>query len=387
MMTPQELFLNFESFGDNCEFGLVQRHAGIEPLGLFRFSFMSMPALRDALNGRFKQFSNIDEIEVLDKNQEYDINVKCFKMVYHTERRKSEIDRETLKRDEHKKLKFLARHLVNRLNTGEKIFVRKGDGSKTLADAETLLNDMNAYGPATLFWVTEADSANPPGSVHVVAPRLIQGYIDHFAPYDDAHSINFTNWLDICQSAYRLWRDDAPPGTSIPAPLRDDANANLLRHNPEAERDALRRVMLQHHNMLHDVVLGTFPYRSGGGDTLCRGTLIAEGLGMIGSRVSGLDPGATYTFSLWLRLEPRSGVRQVAPHFPGLKSIRKRLIDRRVDGTWQRLEVSAVAPEDGIMFPRIDVRGPAGTGFYLANWRLDAGLAVAGDAPPGRPAS
>lgn len=36
-MLPSELVARFESLGDNCEFGLVQRHFGAEPVGVFRF--------------------------------------------------------------------------------------------------------------------------------------------------------------------------------------------------------------------------------------------------------------------------------------------------------------------------------------------------------------
>src|SRR5690348_3255112 len=37
------LMLAFESLGDNCEFGLVQRQAGAEPLGLLRFTGIFLP--------------------------------------------------------------------------------------------------------------------------------------------------------------------------------------------------------------------------------------------------------------------------------------------------------------------------------------------------------
>ena len=37
-MEDRELVLHFESIGDNCELGLVQRRAGAEPLGLLRFA-------------------------------------------------------------------------------------------------------------------------------------------------------------------------------------------------------------------------------------------------------------------------------------------------------------------------------------------------------------
>jgi len=38
VLDDRDLVLQFESIGDNCELGLVQRRAGSEPLGLLRFA-------------------------------------------------------------------------------------------------------------------------------------------------------------------------------------------------------------------------------------------------------------------------------------------------------------------------------------------------------------
>ncbi len=43
-ITLQDLMLQFESLGQNCEFGLVQRRAGADPLGLLRFDSAPCPA-------------------------------------------------------------------------------------------------------------------------------------------------------------------------------------------------------------------------------------------------------------------------------------------------------------------------------------------------------
>ncbi|HEX2941395.1 MAG TPA: hypothetical protein VHO91_10130 [Rhodopila sp.] len=42
--TPaDDILFAFESLGDNCEFGLVQRYHGIEPLGLLRLAGFNVP--------------------------------------------------------------------------------------------------------------------------------------------------------------------------------------------------------------------------------------------------------------------------------------------------------------------------------------------------------
>ena len=37
-LNDRDLVFAFESIGDNCELGMLQRHVGIEPLGLLRFA-------------------------------------------------------------------------------------------------------------------------------------------------------------------------------------------------------------------------------------------------------------------------------------------------------------------------------------------------------------
>jgi hypothetical protein len=37
-LADRDLVLQFESLGDSCELGLVQRMVGVEPLGMFRFA-------------------------------------------------------------------------------------------------------------------------------------------------------------------------------------------------------------------------------------------------------------------------------------------------------------------------------------------------------------
>jgi hypothetical protein len=236
-----QLVLDFESFGDNCEFGLVQRQAGAEPLGLLRFSFTPMPSLLRALESRFAGVADLDKIEIMvAKNKEFIVKIRDYDFVYHSGRKEGEIEIETLRRDEAVKLGFLIRRLTGTLRSGEKIFVRKGQNSSRQDETEKLLAAMRAYGPATLLWVLPADADHPPGSVALVAAHLICGRIDRFAPYDDAHSIGFSTWIDICRGAHLLWRSDWGVGTQLRAPARHAYADNLLLPGPAAPQVTLQ---------------------------------------------------------------------------------------------------------------------------------------------------
>lgn len=382
-----DLLLSFESFGDNCELGVIQRQGGVEPLGLLRFSFTPLASLLRALECEFDDVSAPDNIEVtVAQNKELIITVRGYEFVYHSQRQEGEIASEDLKRQEIIKLRFLSRKTADALREGGKIFVRKGEGMKSLDDAMKLHAAMGKYGAPSLLWVTEADAANPPGSVRVAAPGLFWGRVDRFAAYDDAHNTSFTVWVRMLRSAHALWREKAPVGTMLAAPSEADLGDNLLRTIPaDALQDALPRIILQTHNVKNTSILGPFPRRSAGRASLCRTVLTADGIAMTGVRVSGLTPGQSYTFSLWLHVEGDRTLEQARVFFPDLPPLRNRRIRWGLRKSWQRLEVTSAAPADGIMFPRINIAGKAGEAVYTANWRLEPGLLVESDEHPDLP--
>jgi hypothetical protein len=381
----KELLLNFESFGDNCEFGLIQRQAGLEPLALLRFSFTPLTSLLRALGCGFHDVAAPENIEVTTaSNKELVITVRGYDLVYHSQRNEGDITPEELKRQEIIKLKFLSRQTMEGLRNGDKIFVRKGEGMKSLDDALTLHKAMSKYGAPPLLWISDADALNPSGSVRMVAPGLLWGRIDQFASYIDAQSTSFTAWITTLRNAYMLWKRAAPAGTIAPPPAPAPGN-NLLRTTPpDAQFEGLSRIILLMQHVTYRSILGALPRRTAA-TSLSRIVLVSDGTGMIGVRASGLTPGEPYTFSLWLRVEEETKLEQAWVLFQNLPALRSRRIGWGNRHIWQRLEVAASAPPDGLMFPRINLSGQAGSVVYLANWRLEPGLLVEADEHPDPP--
>jgi hypothetical protein len=69
-----------------------------------------------------------------------------------------------------------------------------------------LVEALRAYGPATLLWVTLHDPKHPPGTAEAVAPGLLKGYIDRFAPGENAHALSLECWTALCRNALALQR-------------------------------------------------------------------------------------------------------------------------------------------------------------------------------------
>lgn len=205
-LPPDQTIMRFESLGDNCEFGLVQRRLGAEPLGLLRFSFIEMVQLVRGLRLGFQGLGDpgTTEVSVDGKDEEYVVRDTVFGMTYHTWQYRAQIEIETVRRQQTTRLAFLKRKLMEDVAAGEKIFVVKR-ANKPLAPEEVLplyavLNDL---GSNWLLWVVPADQAHPAGTVDVLLPGLLRGYVDRFAPDDNAPDLSLDTWVQICAAAWR----------------------------------------------------------------------------------------------------------------------------------------------------------------------------------------
>ena len=219
-----ELMLSFESLGDNCEFGLVQRHAGIEPLGLLRFNGFHVPLefrlqkLVTALEKRLDGLGAPGTITVFPEGtsgrRELIVRESVYQFWYHTGifEGDAELDaqcgRETLR------LNFLRRKLFEDLASGDKIWVWKSQPTTHIEQIMPLMESLRRFGPNTMLWIVEADADHAAGTIEPLSPDLIKGYIARFAPYANAADFHFASWLEVC------WRADEfrHPERYVPEP-------------------------------------------------------------------------------------------------------------------------------------------------------------------------
>jgi capsular polysaccharide biosynthesis protein len=230
-MELDRLVARFESLGDNCEFGLVQRWAGAEPLGLLRFAGLPGDSrLEDLVAGiecGFDGLGEPDSIEITiggrpgDGDREYLIRESRYQLFYHTFLRPTDMAEAGLRKSEATRLRFLRRKLLADLASAEKIFIWKCNDPVEPPRIERLFAALRRYGPITLLWVCAEDHApGRVGSVEQLAPGLLRGVIDRFAPYDDMNRISHDTWYAICANALRM------PGAHTVA---DDADLTVTR--------------------------------------------------------------------------------------------------------------------------------------------------------------
>jgi len=205
MPLAQDLMSCFQSLGDNCEFGFVQRHFGCEPLGLFRFNWIGMEALLRGIGTGFEGIGDPDNFFIsTDQAGEFIIQDKIYGFYTHTGRYDGQIDRQRLMQLEMTRLTFLVRKFFDDLSAAEKIFVRKGDGSACYETIQPLHQHLQSFGRNTLLWVVTADESHPSGTIERIETGLLKGYLTRFAPYGFAQDFLADEWGALCRNAYAM---------------------------------------------------------------------------------------------------------------------------------------------------------------------------------------
>jgi hypothetical protein len=205
-MPLAELMQRFESIGQNCEFGLVQRRCGAEPLGLLRFASTPLPNLLAALDAGFAGMGTPDTVRAAPSpnGRELMVTDTRYGIVYHAWVKAGEMTTEAVGRREARRVPLLARKLLEDLEAGEKIFVFKGMGALADEAVFPLAAALRRHGPNTLLALTLADDTHRAGTVEARAPGFLIGYLDRFAPGEDAHDFLLEQWVAVCRAAYRM---------------------------------------------------------------------------------------------------------------------------------------------------------------------------------------
>jgi hypothetical protein len=208
-----DLLRGFESLGENCEFGIVQRKLGLEVLGLLRFGNARLIGLMRALNDDFNAATDPSKMVVTvspdAKLPEYSIELPCYGIRWHTFVRPEEMDEKAVLDREAAKLAYLRRRLLDGLRNGRKICLIKRERALSVAEAMAVFTELNRRGPNTLLCVGVATDGRPAGSVDLLAPGLMRAHVAAFAPDDDVESADTADWLRIAANAVildRQWR-------------------------------------------------------------------------------------------------------------------------------------------------------------------------------------
>lgn len=196
----------FESLGDNCEFGFVQRLLGAEPLGLLRFTAITPVDLLDFLHSKFSDFGNHGSLEIIRTNTEVMLQDTKNRFSFHTFVKSEGLDESRFLFQQHKRLDFLKREILHDLSTGSKIFVCKNSHEAISDSTLVQISDaLQSYGPNYLLGIRLADETNEPGSILLLNEFTMVGFVSYIFRKipDSMDQIDMDSWKKILPLALK----------------------------------------------------------------------------------------------------------------------------------------------------------------------------------------
>lgn len=207
-----DLMLSFESLGERCDFGAVQRHFGVEPLGLLRFAFTRFDPLIAGLEDRFAAVGTVEDTSFELYKDETILYMRKYGLVFHTFVYQSELgtpeERDTFRQQQLRRLLFLKNKLISDLEEPQKIYIYASDERAADADVLRLFKALRAYGPNTLLYVRPAGSGRRLGKVEPLQEGLFTSYYPGLTDFVAGNQPPMELWRQICERTYRLARTD-----------------------------------------------------------------------------------------------------------------------------------------------------------------------------------
>ncbi len=167
----------FESIGQGCQFGLVQRQCGAEPLGLLRFVDAVTSRLVDGLVAGFAGIEDAAHL-ALEPTEDAQPRLRWrqrdYGLTYDTRLLAAGADWAAVRRRQAQRLGFLRRKFIEDVASAEKIFVLTRGDCLSPSEALAISCALRLHGPATLLWAT-IGNPSAAGQVHRLAPGFLCG--------------------------------------------------------------------------------------------------------------------------------------------------------------------------------------------------------------------
>jgi hypothetical protein len=193
----------FISMGVDCEFGVVQRHCGQEPLDLLRWGFTEWPVLNQMLRDRFCHIATPAHLSLYLKDGEYKMSNSAYGTHWHTWAGEDQIAPDRLMKREIVRLRRQADMLIDELQEGRRILVRKARSADEAAYLDEFAHRVSLYGACGILFVTV--DPHRAGKVYRAGANLLRGHLSRFAPSDDIGDMTeVAPWVALCRAALPL---------------------------------------------------------------------------------------------------------------------------------------------------------------------------------------
>ncbi|WP_460253225.1 discoidin domain-containing protein [Acidiphilium sp. MT5] len=212
-MSERDVLVRFQSIGNNCEFGSVQKSLGIGRLSLLQWVESSPQKLVRAIHDNLTVFVDRDDIGVLEDRSEYFWFDPVYGLKSHSFIRVSDMSREDFVKTIRSRNRFLVRKFLEELEEGGHIFVYNffGEPLPTLDVLSELAAMLSRRAPNYLLAVgLPSDACSEDNKVFHWQSGLMLATKDAHTSFDSTPAQYRPGWLAICRAALRLVREHDP---------------------------------------------------------------------------------------------------------------------------------------------------------------------------------
>jgi hypothetical protein len=173
------LAMRFESLGQGCQFGLIQREMGADPVSLLRFVDTTTSMLTDGL---VHAFAGVDRPGGLTlyptdkKRPTYAWKHAEYGLQFDTLIPVDEAEPAPVLAAQLRRLTFLRRKFAEDLKSGDKCYVLTRSDCLTEPEALAVFCALNVHAPNTLLWTVYGDESAT-GRVDEIAPGFLCGHL------------------------------------------------------------------------------------------------------------------------------------------------------------------------------------------------------------------
>jgi hypothetical protein len=198
----RNLVMRYESLGENCEFGLVQRHFEAEPLGLLRWTYCVVDTVIKLLEGRLSGFGELENLTLSRTSwKEYMIKEEKYGIAFHTFSTKDIADEAAFLRRQSSRLSWLAEKLLRDLTESNKQFILKLYHRTSELQIHRVLSLLQQYSAHNkLLCISASPNLSEAGTVVNVGNGLAYGKLSRRNP-GTKWDIPYDEWRSILETA------------------------------------------------------------------------------------------------------------------------------------------------------------------------------------------
>ncbi len=206
----RNLVMQYESLGEDCEFGLVQRHFEAEPLGLLRWTYCVAETLIRLLEQRFCGVGELENLTLCRTPwKEYMIKQEKYGIAFHTFSTKDIANEPAFLRKQSSRLSWLADKLLTDLREGNKRFILKlyhRASDSHMRRVHSLLQQYSANN--RMICISVSSDVREGGTVANLGNGFALGKLSRKNP-GAKWDIPFDEWRSILEAADSFWHGSA----------------------------------------------------------------------------------------------------------------------------------------------------------------------------------